>query len=66
MPGSRAGGVKAAATNLARNPNFYKEIDRRGGLVKTPTGGFASLSPEVHKIISAKGGRTSRKRNNGK
>lgn len=39
MSGTRAGGLKAAKKNLAKNPSFYKEIGRRGGLNGT-TGGF--------------------------
>lgn len=31
MAGNRTGGLKAAATNLKNNPNFYREIGRKGG-----------------------------------
>lgn len=31
MAGTEAGGRKAAATILAKNPNFYREIGRKGG-----------------------------------
>lgn len=62
MAGNIEGGRKAAAKNLARNPNFYRDIGKRGGLVKTPGGGFAALTPEEHRIVSARGGRISRKR----
>ena len=31
MPGTKAGGLKAAQKNLASNPNFYAEIGRKGG-----------------------------------
>ena len=31
MAGTEAGGKKAAATILAKNPNFYREIGRKGG-----------------------------------
>lgn len=31
MPGNTIGGKKAAAKNLASNPNFYAEIGRKGG-----------------------------------
>lgn len=61
MTGTAAGGKIAAQKNLARNPNFYKEIGRRGGLVKTPGSGFASMTTEEHKAASAKGGFISRR-----
>lgn len=60
MAGTEAGGRKAAATNLARNPNFYREIGRRGGLVGGKKG-FA-LNPEMARICGAKGGRISKRR----
>ena len=31
MAGNTIGGKKAAAKNLASNPNFYAEIGRKGG-----------------------------------
>ena len=40
MPGNREGGKKAAARNLAKNPNFYREIGAKGGR-NGHTGGFA-------------------------
>lgn len=69
MAGSRDGGKKAAAKNLAKNPNFYRDIGRKGGSVKGTTGGFASNSVDDNgltgrqraKIAGAKGGRISRR-----
>lgn len=60
MAGTVAGGKKAAAKNLANNPNFYRDIGRKGGKNGT-TGGFAS-NPELARIAGAKGGRISRRR----
>lgn len=60
MAGTVAGGKKAAAKNLANNPNFYREIGRKGGKNGT-TGGFAS-NPELARLAGAKGGRISRRR----
>ena len=70
MAGTKAGGKKAAAKNLAKNPNFYREIGRKGGLAGR-TGGFASdvtcncdEYPEGHllrKCAGRKGGRVSRR-----
>ncbi|NTW61115.1 hypothetical protein HGB24_00260 [Candidatus Saccharibacteria bacterium] len=60
MAGTIEGGRKAAAKNMARNPNFYAEIGRKGGQ-KGTTGGFAA-NPELARIAGAKGGRISRRR----
>ena len=59
MPGTKAGGLKAAKTNLKNNPNFYKEIGRKGGK-NGHTGGFYN-DPERAKICGAKGGRKSKR-----
>lgn len=61
MAGNREGGKKAAAKNLQKNPNFYKDIGRKGG--STPTKkpkGFAA-NPELARIVGQKGGRISRR-----
>ena len=55
MAGTKLGGLKAAAKNLANNPNFYREIGRIGGR-NGHTGGFAS-NPELARLAGAKGGR---------
>lgn len=59
MAGTKIGGLKAAAKNLAKNPNFYAEIGARGG-ANGRTGGFAA-NPELARIAGAKGGRRSRR-----
>lgn len=60
MAGTRAGGVKAAATNKQRyGMNFYMEIGRRGGTISRG-GGFAK-DPELARVAGAKGGRASRR-----
>lgn len=59
MAGTKAGGLKAAQKNLAREPGFYQRIGRIGGRNGT-TGGFAS-NPELAKLAGAKGGRISRR-----
>lgn len=59
MAGTRAGGLKAAATNMKNNPNFYREIGRIGGQ-NGHTGGFYA-NPELAKIAGAKGGRISKR-----
>jgi general stress protein YciG len=60
MAGTKTGGKKAAAKNLARDPLFYAKIGRKGGQNGT-TGGFAA-NPELARIAGAKGGRISRRR----
>ena len=57
--GTKAGGMKAAATNLANNPNFYREIGRIGGR-NGHTGGFYA-NPELAKIAGRKGGSISKR-----
>lgn len=65
MAGTKAGGKKAAATNIERHgKNFYREIGAKGGR-NGHTGGFAS-NPELAKIAGAKGGRISKRKAGGK
>ena len=65
MAGTKAGGKKAAATNLERHgKDFYREIGAKGGR-NGHTGGFAS-NPELAKIAGAKGGRISKRKAGGK
>lgn len=58
MPGTKAGGLKAARANLERYGNdFYARIGAKGGQ-NGHTGGFAS-NPALAKIAGRKGGRIS-------
>ena len=60
MAGTKAGGLKAAATNLDRHgKDFYKRIGQKGGR-NSHTGGFAA-NPELARTAGAKGGRISRR-----
>lgn len=59
MAGTVEGGKKAAAKNLARDPQFYAKIGRKGG-ANGRTGGFAA-NPELARIAGAKGGRISKR-----
>lgn len=55
MVGTKAGGLKAAASNKARHgENFYVNIGKKGG-ESGHTGGFFG-DPERAKIAGAKGG----------
>jgi general stress protein YciG len=59
MAGTATGGKKAAAKNLAKDPNFYARIGATGGQ-NGRTGGFAA-NPALARIAGAKGGRVSRR-----
>lgn len=59
MSGTISGGRKAAAKNIAKDPNFYARIGAVGGK-NSRTGGFAA-NPELARIAGAKGGRISRR-----
>ena len=60
MSGTKAGGVKAAATNKQRHgEDFYSRIGRKGGQ-NGHTGGFA-YNPALASIAGRKGGRASRR-----
>ena len=62
MAGTIAGGKKAAETNLANDPDFYKRIGSLGG--KAPyrgKKGFAA-NPVLASIVGTKGGRISKRR----
>jgi hypothetical protein len=60
MAGTITGGKKAAARNLAKDPDFYRKIGAEGGRLGT-TGGFAA-NRELARIAGAKGGQISRRR----
>lgn len=60
MAGTKAGGQKAVAKILARDPNFYARIGAKGGR-NGHTGGFAA-NPQLARVAGAKGGRISRRK----
>jgi len=59
MGGNRTGGLKAAATNMKNDPDFYKKIGAIGGK-NGKTGGFYA-NRELARIAGARGGRVSRR-----
>lgn len=60
MAGTRAGGIKAAATNKTRyGLNFYMQIGRKGG--KISRGGGFAVNRELAVEAGRKGGRASRR-----
>lgn len=61
MPGTKAGGLKAAATNKAKyGDRFYAHIGHKGGK-NGHTGGFASMTPERVRECGRKGGAISKR-----
>lgn len=61
MSGTKAGGLKAAATNRAiHGDDFYRRIGKKGGQ-NGHTGGFYA-NRELARVAGAKGGRISRRR----
>jgi general stress protein YciG len=61
MPGTRAGGLKAAAKNKAiYGEHFYSDIGKVGGRAKSPKKGFGSMDTEKRRLASIKGGKISR------
>lgn len=60
MAGTKAGGVKAAATNKEKyGSEFYANIGRKGGQ-NGHTGGFAA-NPELARIAGSIGGKISKR-----
>ena len=59
MAGTKEGGMKSKAKNLAKDPEFYAKIGAKGGK-KSRGGGFAA-NPELARIAGARGGKISRR-----
>lgn len=57
MSGNKIGGLKAAKTNLKKNPDFYRIIGSKGGRAGN-TGGFHA-HPELASEAGRKGGKNS-------
>ena len=55
------GGLKARDKNLANDPDFYKKLGKLSQASWEKNGrkprGFATMTPEKLKLVSAKGGR---------
>lgn len=60
MAGTKAGGRKAAETNMRNDPNFYRKIGSKGGK-NGHTGGFASMPKEKVQAAGRKGGKISKR-----
>jgi general stress protein YciG len=63
MAGTHSGGLKTRDKNLKKNPNFYRDIAKLGGLAKVPKG-FACMDKD--KVIEAGrlGGKVSKRPKN--
>lgn len=61
MAGNKEGSKKAVATVLAKNPNFFKEIGRKGGSKKTDKPKGFAADHERARIAGARGGRISKR-----
>ena len=59
MAGTKEGGMKSKAKNLAKDPEFYAKIGAKGGK-KSRGGGFAA-NPELARFAGARGGKISRR-----
>lgn len=63
MSGTKAGGLKCAATNkLKHGDDFYKQIGSQGGKAKNPNKGFGSSHDRA--VAAGRKGRTQRDLNN--
>lgn len=63
MPGTKIGGLKAAATNKQKHGNdFYKRIGKKGGSKLGVKKGFALMPHEEVKLYGQKGGRISKRK----
>ena len=61
MAGTKIGGLKAKAKNLAKDPYFYKKCGQKGGSKCVPKG-FARMTPEKVSAAGRKGGAVSRRK----
>lgn len=58
MAGTKEGGAKAKASNLKRNPNFYKELGAKGGKKGKKDGAIKGFAHSHERAVEAgrKGG----------
>lgn len=62
MPGTIAGGRRAAATNKAKyGEDYYKNIGKKGGSVRRPETRWWNRHPEMARAAGAKGGSISKR-----
>lgn len=64
MAGNKEGGLKAAAKNLQRDPDFYVKIGAKGGSATYKSHGILkgfAANPELARKAGRKGGKISRR-----
>ena len=61
MAGTKAGGDKVKNKMLLKNPNYYREIGRKGGSVSHPETRFFYKNPDIAHIAVKKGGSISKR-----
>ena len=61
MAGTKAGGDKVKNKVLLKNPNYYREIGRKGGSVSHPETRFFHKNPGIAQTAGKKGGSISKR-----
>ena len=61
MAGTKSGGDKVNNKMLLKNPNYYREIGRKGGSVSHPETRFFHKNPGIAQIAGKKGGSISKR-----
>ena len=61
MAGTKSGGDKVRNKMLLKNPNYYREIGRKGGTVSHPETRFFYKNPDIAHIAGKKGGSISKR-----
>lgn len=62
MAGTKEGGIKARATNMAKHgATFYADIGRKGGKIHHPETRPFTLNPTLAQIAGRKGGQLSKR-----
>lgn len=57
MAGTKTGAKQAVATNLAKNPDYYRNLARKAGSTKVAKG-YSSATPEERVKQGRRGGNT--------
>ena len=61
MPGTRAGGLKAAAKIKAKDPDHFKKAGAIGGASRSKPKGFGVVDNKTLKTVTSKGGKNKKK-----
>jgi len=60
LSGTRAGGLAARDANLAKDPDFYRRVGKKGGQVKHRETRYFYLHRGIARIAGKRGGTKSR------